>query len=657
MIKKIVSLACVVLSCMTLLRANDEVLLTIDGKPVYASEFEYIYTKNNASGQVEKQTVDEYLDLFVNFKLKVADACLEGLDTTQSFVAELTGYRNQLARPYLTDKAEEDRLMEEAYNRKLENVKIAHIAFKLPDNPTVADTLAAYTEAMTLRDKLIDKKKQKPLDFEKAALEYSDDPTVQENKGVLGWVSIFRFLYPLECAAYNTPVGEISMPIRTRFGYHLVKVLERVPSVGQISVSHIMLFTSRNNDSINERAAFLIDSLYQRLEAGDDFALLARQYSQDRGTSVRDGQLPWLGRGDMASEPDFEEAAFALKEIGEFSEPIRSNYGYHIIKLLDKRPVLPYEQQKEELRRNVERDSRSELIKTSFIDKMKTKYQYVAYPENWVNMYAWAAEYDMTDSVFMARLDTLQKVFFAIGEKEYIARDFADYLRKNVRRISQSIPEEAVKSRINDFINASVLAVADANLENEYPDFRNLMHEYHDGILLFEISNREVWERASQDVEGLSAYFTANRTDYEWAQPHYKGFVIYCKDKPTMKAAKAISKYTALDSLENYLYRRLNDSVQYVKLERGLYVEGDDAAVDRYVFKKKGYKPSEDYPFVFVKGTLLKKLPESYEDVRGAVTADYQAYLEQQWLADMRTRHKVVIDEKVLDRLRNRLGE
>ena len=195
MIKKIVSLACVVLSCMTLLRANDEVLLTIDGKPVYASEFEYIYTKNNASGQVEKQTVDEYLDLFVNFKLKVADACLEGLDTTQSFVAELTGYRNQLARPYLTDKAEEDRLMEEAYNRKLENVKIAHIAFKLPDNPTAADTLAAYTEAMTLRDKLIGKKKQKPLDFEKAALEYSDDPTVQENKGVLGWVSIFRFLW------------------------------------------------------------------------------------------------------------------------------------------------------------------------------------------------------------------------------------------------------------------------------------------------------------------------------------------------------------------------------------------------------------------------------------------------------------------------------
>lgn len=655
MIKKIVSLACVALSCMTMLHANDDILLTIDGQPVYASEFEYIYTKNNVSGQVEKQTVDEYLDLFVNFKLKVADACMEGLDTTQSFVAELAGYRNQLARPYLTDKEEEERLMEEAYNRKLENVKIAHIAFKLPDNPTAADTLAAYNEAMTLRDKLIGKKKRKPLDFEKAALEYSDDPTVQENKGVLGWVSVFRLLYPLECAAYNTPVGEISMPVRTRFGYHLVKVLEREPSVGQISVSHIMLFTSKNNDSINERAAFLIDSLYQRLEAGDDFALLARKYSQDRGSSVRDGLLPWFGRGEMV--PEFEEAAFALQEVGEISVPIRSAYGYHIIKLMDKRSVLPYEQQKEELRKNVERDSRSELIKTSFINKMKGKYQYVAYPENWVDMYAWASEYDMTDSVFMARLDTLQKVFFTIGEKEYIAADFAGYLRKNVRRISQSIPEEAVKMRMNDFINSCILAVADENLENEYPDFRNLIHEYHDGILLFEISNREVWERASQDVEGLAAYFAANKTDYVWDKPHYKGFVIYCKDKSTMKAAKAISKYTELDSLENYLYRRLNDSVQYVKLERGLYVEGDDAAVDRYVFKKKGYEPSEDYPYVFVKGTLLKELPESYEDVRGAVTADYQVYLEQQWLADMRRRHKVVVDEKVLDKLRTSLEE
>lgn len=657
MTKKIVSLACIMLSFMTVLHANDDILLTIDGQPVYASEFEYIYTKNNVSGQVEKQTVDEYLDLFVNFKLKVADACKEGLDTTQSFIAELEGYRNQLARPYMTDKEEENRLMEEAYNRKLENVKIAHIAFKLPDNPTAADTLAAYTEAMALRDKLVGKKKRKPLDFEKAALEYSDDPTVQENKGILGWISVFRYLYPLECTAYNTPVGEISMPIRTRFGYHLVKVLEREPSIGQVSVSHIMLFTNKNNDSINERAAFLIDSLYQRLEAGDDFALLARQYSQDRGTSVHDGVLPWFGRGDMMQVPEFEEAAFALKEKGEYTLPIQSAYGYHIIKLLDKRGIQPYDQMKEELRRNVERDSRSAQIQASFIEKMKAKYGYVEYPEEWTDMYAWAAEYDMTDSVFTSRLDTLQKIFFAIGEQEYIARDFADYLRRNVRRISQAIPEEAVKNRMNDFINTCILAVVDKNLEKEYPDFRNLIHEYHDGILLFEISNREVWERASQDVEGLSAYFAANRQDYAWDKPHYKGFVIYCKNKSTMKAAKAISRYTALDSLESYLYRRLNDSVQYVKLEHGLYVEGDDAAVDRYVFKKKGYEPSEEYPYVFVKGTLLKELPESYEDVRGAVTADYQVYLEQQWLVDMRKRHRVVIDEKVLDKMRRALTE
>lgn len=632
--------------------AQEEVLLTIGEKQIYASEFEYIYTKNNAGNGMTKQSLDEYLDLFVNFKLKVAAAEAEGLDTTASFKAELRGYRNQLAAPYLTDKVEAERLLQEAYARKQESVKIAHIAFKLPENPTASDTLSVYEKAMEVRGLLLNNKKKR-LSFDDAARTYSDDPTVGDNNGVLGWVSVFRYLYPLECAAYSTPVGEVSMPVRTHFGYHLVKVLDRCPSEGDVLTAHIMLFTSRENDSINQRAAYLADSLSQRIKAGDDFVTLVRNHSQDRGSTGRDGQLPWFGRGEMAS-PEYEDIAFSLEK-GEISEPFRSAYGWHIVQLQDKRPVRSLEELRDDLKHNVERDNRGRKIGISFINKLKTKYGYVSDEAALLPVNAYASKLSIEDRAFQDSVASLSLVLFTIGDKEYTTSDWANYLRTHKRKVNQSIPEEAVKERIHDYVKAELTALADADLINEHADFRNLLNEYRDGILLFEVSNREVWERASKDTEGMEKYFVAHRSDYAWQEPHYKGCVIYCKDKSTFKAAKAIAKYTNMDSLETYLSRRLNDSVQYVRMEQGLYVEGDNPVVDKQVFKTGNYKPSEDYPYVFVKGYLQKELPDSYEDVRGVLTADYQQYLEQEWIKHLRATYPVQVHEQVFESLKRKL--
>lgn len=644
-----------VVGCLTAFAfpANEVVLFTIDDKPVYASEFEYIYSKNNANGELAQQTVDEYLDLFINFKLKVAEAQAVGLDTTAAFLVELNNYRTQLARPYLTDTEAKEALILEAYERKQEELEIAHIAIKLPESPTVADTLAAYNRIMDIRNRLTSGKSRKKVPaFDVLAKELSDDPSAKENGGYLGWMSAFRYLYPIETAAYNTQVGDISMPVRTPFGYHIIKVLQRQPSSGERKVAHIMCFTDRNNDSINQIVLQMVDSIYQRAVDGEDFGRLVQRYSQDRSSVINNGELPWFGRGEML--PKFEDAAFALSEIGTISEPVRSAYGWHIIKLVDKRDRLSLEQMRETLQHNLERDSRYTRIHVSFVNKLKQKYSCHEYKENRKGLYLLAGRYNMVDTAFVTQAAVQQLPLFSIADSIYMIQDFVNYLIGDIRQVQQSIPEMAVDERINDYMEKELIARASNDLDKEQVDFRNLLNEYHDGILLFEISNKEIWERASQDEAGLTTYFMSHRSDYAWQEPHYKGYVIYCKDKNTFQAAKAIAKYTT-DSLETYLYQRLNDSIQYVKIEQGLYVLGDNPVVDQYVFKQGKYIAEDEYPYVFTKGTIQKELPDSYEDVRGAVTADYQEFLEQEWLQYIRSVHKVEINYVVLDELRKRL--
>ena len=634
-----------ILSASLMAKGKDPVLMHINDKPVLKSEFEYIYNKNNSNNSLDKKTLEEYVDLFINFKLKVEEARSQGLDTTKAFTTELDGYRNQLIKPYLTDSKVEEAVLIDAYNRLKEDVEVSHILVRINPEATPEDTLKAWNKINEIAARV-----QKE-DFAVVAKETSEDQSVSENAGYIGWITGFRTVYPFEVIAYATPVGTISKPVKTSFGYHIIKVHERRFSRGEILVSHIMRFTSQDDEAANARAKVSIDSLYQAVKSGADFGELAETHSEDRGSATRKGELPWFAVGRMVQE--FEQAAFALKEKGQVSEPVKSPYGWHIIKLLDQKGLPTFEEKKDEIERQVKRDERALAGQKSFVNQLKKEYklklQKGSYLEDFITLLEGKT---LTDSTFLAEAASLKKPMLKFAKKTATQSDFYQYLIKNSATPGKTDAGEIIRSKFIEFTDQQVLDYENTQLEKKHSDFRLLMQEYHDGILLFEVSNNEVWEKASKDTTGLSAFFKKNKGKYTWDKPHYKGRIIQCKTEDILKRAQKIIATQPSDSIDKLL-RQLNDSVVNIKIEKGLFVQGDNKWVD-YLSFKSGDKPEADaaYPFVIVPGKMLNYTPEEYTDVRGLVTADYQEYLEKEWIATLRAKYPVKVNQKVLSTVR-----
>ena len=573
----------ILVAAMSLSVMAEEPLMTINGKPVSAEEFLYIYEKNNQAGAVDPKTMDEYLDMFINFKLKVAEAEAQGIDTTESFLNELKGYRAQATPKYLQDEAAMDSLIEMSWRHLSKDRRAAHIAIQCPMNANDSAQEAALAkineayERVTIGKGVLKGKgkkaklvRQKVEAFDAVARAISTDPNVQETGGELGWITPFRYVYPLEEAVYNTEVGKVSQPFRTQYGWHIVLVEEERDHI-DVKASHIMKMVPA--DSLDAIKKALIDSIAKVVTAAN-FAEVARVESEDRGSSARGGDLGWFGKGMMVKP--FEDAAFDMK-VGEVSAPVRSQYGWHLIYKEDERGIQPLDSMRAQIERQVKRDERAKEADKSFIRKTRAEYNLPA---------------EMSD--------------------------------------------------------ADVKAYADAHLEEKYPELRHLVQEYHDGILLFEVSLREVWDKAAKDTVGLEAYFKANKAKYPWEKMHYKGWLIQAKNETSAKAAKSIIMAADKDSVDSYIAKRLNnDSVQYVKVQHGLWEMGKNKLVDRFGFKLRyAYKPNPDYPIVICVGKKLKA-PECWEDEKGKVTTDYQDYLEAQWVKMLREKYPVVINEEV----------
>ena len=553
---------------------EDPVLLTIDGEPVRLSEFLYIYDKNNTESSIEKKTKDEYLDLFINFKLKVHEARQQGIDTTRAFLDELKGYRAQAVPKYLRDDEAIDSLVRLSYDRLSRDRRAAHIAIECPPNApdsVVADALRRINEA---RERVTTGRKE---DFFAVAREVSTDPSVGTTGGELGWIVVFRYVYALEDAIYSTPVGEVSPVFRSAYGFHIA-LIEEERAHEEVQAAHIMKMVPKGNDSVDAAKKAEIDGLYEQIMGGADFAELAQAHSDDKGSSIRGGDLGWFGRGLMVRP--FEEAAFGMKE-GEIGRPIRSDFGWHIIQKTGTRGIQPFEEMRAQIEQRVNRDERMREAEKRFIVRTREEYQ---------------------------------------------------------------LPTE--------MSDEEVIAYADAHLEEKYPMFRNLVNEYHDGILLFDVSLKEVWDKAGQDTKGLANYFQTHKKEYTWKNPKFKGYIVYCKDETTARAARAIIRNTKEpDSIAGYLNQRLNlDSVTYVKFTRGVWEKGKNAAVDKYGFKDKKaeYTPKEDMPVVFAEGKIIKA-PQSYMDERGKVTTDYQDFLEKEWVKTLREKYNVVVNKEVME--------
>lgn len=611
---------------------RNDTLMLVGKTPVTVSEFEYVYKKNNQYGAEDKKTFDEYLALYENFKLKVVEAESLGLDTTENFRRELLGYRNQLKSSYLTDTQKFNEFVEEAYRRSLEDVEVSHILIQLVPNATAKDTLQAYQKALRAKKRL----EKEPFDV--VARSMSGDASVSRNGGYLGYITSMTTIYPFETAVYNQPIGVVSNPIRSQIGYHIVMVHNRRPSVGEIKVRHILKsVTPRMSESEKARVKQQIDSISELLQHGVDFEELAKSNSDDKQSAVNGGDLPWFGLGRMV--PEFEKAAFALQDVGEVSEPVLSPFGWHIIKLEGKRMPEP-ETKKKDIAGALYRDIRILEVRNSFVAKLKKDYDFEMNQKAADELKRVFEQNKSNDSICKLRCAALNDVLFSFAGNSVFQKDFAKTLSTK--------SEVNFENRLQDFVATQLIRYEDTQLERKYPDFGNLMREYHDGILFFELSKQEVWDKASNDTLGLTAYFQNNKSKYKYESPRFKGYIVKCSDKIVAKQLQKILAKANVDSIPSYVARRINIDKKMVELEKGLWEKGENAVVDCVAFSKKKYKSDSnaEYPFVFLQGEVLE-FPDDYHDVRGRVISDYQDFLDKEWVKRLRAKYPIRLFEDI----------
>lgn len=626
-------------------KKNDPVLLTVGGKNVTKSEFEAIYHKNNNKVAGDKKSIEEYLDLFINFKLKVREAEAQGLDTTAAFRNELEGYRKQLAQPYLVDNEVNDKLLKEAYERMKMDVRASHILIKADMNALPKDTLDAYNKAIAVRNRIL-----KGDEFDKVAKEVSEDPSAKDNGGDLGFFTVLQMVYPFESAAFNMNVGDVSMPVRTRFGYHILKLTDKRDAQGQILVAHIMVKSPKGATEEDEKKAKArIDELAQQIKAGKDFAELAKEHSDDKGSAKKGGELPWFATGRMV--PEFEMAAFKLKNKGDVSEPVKSQYGWHLIKKLDQKPIPSYEEAKGELKTRVQKDSRSQKSKESLLAKLKKEYNFKE------NLKAKEDFYKLVDTNFFAGKWSaegkgLDKNLFTIGDKKFSQKDFAKFIESHQVPRPKAEPQPVVDQLYKQFVEEQLLAYEEQMLPNKYPEYRALLQEYRDGILLFDLMDKMVWSKAVKDTAGLKTFYEQNKSKFMWGERVEATVYTAANEKVAAKLRSMLEEKRKTPYTDDELLSALNkDSQLNLKIENGKFSKGDNESVD-----KAGQQPGlsadmkKDQSVVIVKiKSVLPAEPKSLAESKGLVTAEYQNHLEKIWIEELKKKYPVNVNKEVLE--------
>jgi peptidyl-prolyl cis-trans isomerase SurA len=626
---------------------TDPVLMEINGQAITKSEFLQIYLKNNPNPKYDKASLDEYMELFKKFKLKVIEAEQLKYDTIPKLKKELDGYKKQLSNPYLVDQAKNEELVKQAYDRTIEEVRASHILIRFESTASPADTLAAYNRILGLKSRI-----EKGEDFNSVAKSKngSEDPSAASNGGDLGFFNAFQMVYPFEEAAFTTPVGKVSEPFRTRFGYHIVKVTDKRPARGTIKTAHIMVATpkSATPEEISN-AEKKINELYDKLLKGEKFEDLAKDHSDDPSSNMKGGELPPFGTGTTTRMvPSFEDAAFALKNDGDISSPIRTDYGFHIVKKLSWTAVKPYEDMKKELQGKVNRDERAKKTQDSFVSKLKTQYNYQDVSSK--NGKWFVKNLDTTYFIGKWTSSNLKsdKPLFMLDGKAFGQKQFAEYLIKNYRNVKKDINENVVKVQLKNWEKEAVLTYEESQLTKKYPEYKALLNEYHDGILLYEIMTDKVWNKAIKDTVGLKSYFENNRDSYKWGN-RTDAVVYECLNQPI---ADQVSKMLKNDTINSKHVLEVVNKVSELNLrvktnkfdnETTPFIQGRNL--------KQGLNPSFELDgkvYVIKVNELLLPRNKEFNEAKGIITSDYQNYLEKKWLEELNKKYKITINESVL---------
>ncbi len=623
---------------------QDPVLMTVGDRPVTRSEFLQIYLKNNPNPKFDKVSLDEYMELFKKFKLKVIEAENLGYDSIPKLRNELDGYRRQLATPYMIDSAKNKELVREGYERMRLEVSASHILIRVSEDASPADTLKAYNKVIELRKRIL-----KGEDFDQVARgkDGSEDESVRQNGGALGYFSAFQMVYPFESAAYNTPVGQVSMPVRTKFGYHLVKVNDKRPARGIITAAHLMIVVRQDADPETQlNAEKRINEIYERLENGESWDDLVMKYTEDFNSKNTGGKLPEFGTGSrQRMVPEFEDAAFSIETNGAYSKPVKTAYGWHIIKRLDLKGVESFEELEKEIQQRVNKDERALSTQKSFVEKLKKEYDLKDYRKKQLKWFHKNAKF--VEGNWVIASSKKNPMMFSFSSVEINRLDFADYLSSFKSLPANVNAKSFITMKYNDFISEQLLAYEEAQLETKYPAFKALMTEYHDGVLLYEIMNDKVWNKALRDTVGLRTYFDGHREQFKWGERIDADIFVCDSREIAIQVVALINQGTTAKEVAEIANGKsaLNVILRSQKLEINNtdYLKGRSFVVGlNEIYEHKGKF------YVVVNKESIPASNKELDETRGAVTAAYQQYLEQQWLDELSAKYAVVINFEVL---------
>lgn len=629
---------------------DKQILLTIDDEPVYLDEFLRVYEKNLDMVQDQSQkSKKSYLDLFVNYKLKTKEAFKQELHKQTSFIKELNSYKDQLAQNYLYEQKITEELILEGYERLQEEVSANHILIRVTRDARPKDTLAAYNKIKNLLQRA-----RGGEDFVELAKKYSEEPNADERGGSLGYFKGFGMVYPFESAAYNTPVGEVSDIIRTQYGYHILKVNDRRDVPEEVTVAHIMI--SIKDGDADEDSKNRLEDILKRARQGEDFGDLARQFSEDPGTSKNGGKLNRFGSGRL-NAPNFEQAAFDLENPGDVTNPVKTDFGWHIIQLIERHPVETFEASRDELLRRVKSSDRSKVVIASVNERIKEKYNFevIENPLPFFNSF-------VTDSILKRKWENpgnhakLNTTAFRIGDINYTFGDFANYIeaRQKRSRVYQA-RDLQLQDYYKEFEDEKLDEFYKISLELENPEYSNLVSEYRNGLLIYDLMQNTIWEPSKADTIGMKQFFDNNKDSYTW-KTRIDGLIASTADK---KIANQIKKMFTENASEEEIKNKFNtDDVVHVILTQGVYEMENSILPSNFKASKgvsKVYEVSTNSSTNSAQYIVVKVenvIPQSYknlDEVRGKVMSDYQSYLEQKWMEELHKKYEVKINKSLIN--------